>query len=129
MILGKLSMRRRLLIGSLAAMVMLSGSVKAQEQQPPHLDGADLFIDVDQYVGKPVVLTNCEIYGAGNNGAILNCHSTYFKVTTDGIDRESFRFFLKNCTNLGGCKMPFLVTPTGEKSGVGPSLKDVKIAR
>jgi hypothetical protein len=80
--------------------------------------GADLFIDLDQYVGKPVIVTDCEIYGTSNSGAILNCHSTYFYVTTDGIDRESFRFFLKNCTGLGlepQCKMAFLVTPTGQK--------------
>jgi hypothetical protein len=103
----------------------------ASTQQPKHIDGADLFIDLDQYAGKPVVLTDCTIYGAGNDGAILNCHSTYFKVTTDGIDRESFRFFLKNCTGLSEaqCQMPFLVTPTGKKSLIGPSLKDVKIAR
>ena len=34
------------------------------------LTGADLFVDLEQYVGKQVLLTNVEVYGAGNSGAI-----------------------------------------------------------
>jgi len=105
------------------------GSVLAQT--PRRINGADLFINLEQYVGKQVIVTDCGVFMSGNYGAGLNCDSGEFKLDTDGIDRESFRFFLTECGSLGEprCKMPLLVTPTGQKLMNMPVLKDVKIAR
>jgi hypothetical protein len=96
---------------------------------PPRIAGADLFIDLAQYIGRPVILTDGTVLGANNSGASLNARGTYFKITVKGNDRESFRFFLRNCStgHQDNCKIPLLVTPTGEKSGNWPSLKDVKM--
>jgi hypothetical protein len=100
-------------------------------QTPTRINGADLFIHLEQYVGKQVIVTDCGVFMSGNYGAGLNCDSGEFKLDTDGIDRESFRFFLTECGSLGEprCKMPLLVTPTGQKLMNMPVLKDVKIAR
>ena len=100
-------------------------------QTPIRINGADLFINLEQYVGKQVIVTDCGVFMSGNYGAGLNCDSGEFKLDTDGIDRESFRFFLTECGSLGEprCKMPLLVTPTGQKLMNMPVLKDVKIAR
>ena len=96
---------------------------------PPRIAGADLYIDLGQYIGRTVILTDGTVQGASNYGALISAHGVSFKITTVGIDRESFRFFLKNCTGFSqeNCKIPLLVTPTGEKSGALPQLKDVKM--
>ena len=55
-----------------------------------------------------------------------------FSISVEGIDRESFRFFLSNCSGIvanSHCKMPLLVTPTGQKLGGNPVVKDVKIVQ
>ena len=100
-------------------------------QTPTRINGADLFINLEQYVGKQVIVTDCLVFMSGNFGAGLNCDSGEFKLDTDGIDRESFHFFLTVCGSLGEprCKMPLLVTPTGQKLMNMPVLKNVKIAR
>lgn len=92
---------KRMLIGLVAASVILGGPAEAQEfaQAPadiPHLVGADLFIDFAQYFGKQVVITDGEVFGATNDGAILRAGGVYFDIGTKGIDRETFRYFLKN---------------------------------
>jgi hypothetical protein len=98
-------------------------------QSPPRIAGADLYIDVAQYIGRPVILTDGEVQGANNYGALIKAGATTFKIATDGIDRESYRFFLKNCSGFRGeqCRTPLLVTPTGEKSGQLPVVRDVKM--
>jgi tetratricopeptide (TPR) repeat protein len=95
---------------------------------PPRIAGADLYIDLAQYSGRPVILTDGTVQGANNYGALIAAHGVSFN-TTGGIDRESFRFFLKNCTGFAqdNCKIPILVTPTGEKPSGLPQLKDVKM--
>jgi hypothetical protein len=102
----------------------------AQEKQ---MTGADLFIDLAQYAGKQVLVADCYFSNAENTGGFLHCKNVTFRVIADGIDPESFRYFLKNCTRLletkTQCTMPFLVTPTGQKVVNLPVLKDVKIAR
>ena len=57
-----------------------------------------------------------------------------FIISTEGIDRESFRFFLTNQTGITNqrCAMPLWVTPSGEMrelTGPTPVLKNVQIAR
>jgi tetratricopeptide (TPR) repeat protein len=98
-------------------------------EPPPRIAGADLFIDLAQYIGRPVILTDGTVFGANNSNAAVRTRGPTFQITVEGIDRESFRFFLKNCSagNQDNCKMPLLVTPTGEKSGAWPSLKNVKM--
>jgi hypothetical protein len=132
-----MSMKRKL-IGLLAWTVMF-GSLQAQEfpQAPtdlPHLMGADLFIDLAQYEGKQVVIIDGYVFGANNDGAFLRAGAVSFRVRTDGIDRETFRFFLKNCHGLGetpGCKVLLLATPTGKATSVSnsPELTGIKIVR
>jgi hypothetical protein len=116
--------------GVVVAITFASGVMLsiAQEKQ---LSGADLFIELDQYVDKPVIVTDCEIGIADNYGPSLNCNNKHFILSTDGIDSESFQFFLKNCTGFAQpqCKLPLLVTPTGQKRGNYPVLKSVRIAR
>jgi tetratricopeptide (TPR) repeat protein len=98
-------------------------------QNPPRIAGADLYIDLTQYIGRPVILTDGEVQGANNYGALIKAGATSFKIAIDGIDRESFRFFLKSCSGFRGeqCRTPLLVTPTGEKSGHLPVVRDVKM--
>jgi hypothetical protein len=109
--------------------------VQAQEfpeapSDVPHLVGADLFIDLAQYVDKQVVITDAEVYGAGNHGALLDAGRVTFKITTEGIDRETFRYFLKNCDGTGEkCKVRLLVTPTGKVTMHWPELVGVKIVK
>jgi hypothetical protein len=117
-----------LVIACLAYAGVATSSI-AQEKQMP---GAHLFIDLAQYIGKQILVTDCYFSNAENTGGFLHCKSVTFRVIADGIDPESFRYFLKNCTRLletkTQCTMPFLVTPTGQKVVNLPVLKDVKIA-
>jgi hypothetical protein len=120
----------RLMIGLLAGIVILGGPVQAQEFAPapsnvPHLVGADLFIDLEQYVGKQVVITDARVYAASNSGAYVEAGTVHFKISTKGIDRETFRYFLKNCGKF--CKVRLLATPTGNVGPDDPELVDVKI--
>src|SRR5262249_52048930 len=98
-------------------------------QNPPRIAGADLYIDLAQYIGRPVILSDGEVQFANNYGALIKAGATSFKIATEGIDRESYRFFLKNCSGFKGeqCRTPLLVTPTGEKSGQMPVVRDVKM--
>jgi len=105
-------------------------------EPPPRIVGADLFIDLALYVQRPVVLTDGRVIGASNQSAQIAQIKTggvTFWMSGEGIDRESFRFFLHNCSGFGmdsRCKIPLLVTPTGEKGFLGyPIVKDVKMVQ
>ena len=87
-------------------------------------------VDLDRYIDKQVIVSGCVIYLASNDGASMMCGGVTFKIIVDGIDRETFRYFLKNCSGLGeqpNCRMPVFATPIGKKWGSSPLLKDVKI--
>ena len=93
----------------------------------PHLVGADLFIDLAKYAGQQVVITDARVYGASNGGALMDAGRVTFKILPQGIDRETFRYFLKNCTET--CNVHLLATPTGNKRMDWPELVDVKIVK
>jgi hypothetical protein len=81
------------------------------------------------------VLTDCGVFDASNSGALINASGVTFWMSVEGINRDSFRYFLKNCSGTGGvltnspCKMPLLVTLTGEQRGGNPVVKNVKIVQ
>ena len=106
--------------------------VAAPSGAPRRIVGADLFIDIDLYWHRPVVLTDGRVFGATNQYALITTGGATFSISVEGIDRESFRFFLSNCSGIvanSHCKMPLLVTPTGQKLGGNPVVKDVKIVQ
>jgi hypothetical protein len=121
----------------LAGAVTLSGLAHAQDfpQAPtdlPHLIGADLFIDLARYAGKQVVITDGYVHGVDNNGALLKAGAVTFRVQTEGIDRETFRYLLKNCdgsAEMPECRVRLLVTPTGKSTLNWPNLAGVQIVR
>ncbi len=128
---------KRLLIGLLSGMVMLGGSLLAEElpqaeKEVPRLTGADVLVDLAQHAGKQVVIIDGRVWGADNHGAYLEAGGATFRVRTEGIDRETFRYILKNCHEIvenPGCKVHLLAMPTGETTFSGPELTGVKIVR
>ena len=121
---------------AVAALWIAMATVPTSAQEPKRLIGADLFIDLQEYVGKQVILIDGEVFGADDKGALIKAGGVTFNLSVEDIDRESFRFFLTNCTDLPQprpkgaprCDVPLLVTPTGKYS-IGAVLKSVKIAR
>jgi TPR repeat protein len=119
-----------------AAAPCAEATVPTSAQEPKRFIGADLFIDLQEYVCKQVILTDGEVFGAHDKGGLIKAGGITFSMSVEDIDRESFRFFLTNCTGLPQprpkgaprCDVPLFVTPTGKYS-VGPVLKSVKIAR
>jgi hypothetical protein len=103
------------------------------DQKPARINGTALFFDRKRYQGKQVVLTDGGVFEASNTGALINANGVIFWMSVEGIDRESLRYFQKNCSGIGGvltkspCKMPLLVTLTGEQKGRNPAVKNVKI--
>jgi hypothetical protein len=96
---------------------------------PYAISGANLMIDLDKWAGKEVYLTNVSVWYADNNGATLNASGVRFKITTRGIDKETFRTLLRDCH--GHCdNMNLTVTPTGQKVASNwPELINVRIGR
>ena len=106
----------------------------SEPQLPARLRGADLFVDLDKYVGKEVLLADGEAIGADNDGFLIRAGAVTFKVSTEGIDRETFRFILTNCASFvvgegKKCASSMYVTPTGEHYMSWPILKNVRLAR
>jgi hypothetical protein len=83
---------------------------------------------LDQLVGKEVILTDANVGGAGNDGASVRAGGAAFRISSQGIDRETFRYLLENChmvTEPPECQgLQLLVTLSGEKSPSGPSHPD-----
>ena len=102
---------------------------------PAHaLTGNDLLADLDQLIGKEVLLTDANVGGAGNDGASVRAGGAAFKISDQGIDRETFRYLLENCylvTEPPECQgLRLLVTLSGQKSPSGrPILINVKRAQ
>jgi hypothetical protein len=116
-----------------AASLMIAGLPAgfAAAQQQPTLTGADLFVDLDRYIGKEVILTGGEVFDADNDGAFLRSGGATFRIIAENIDRETFRVFLKSCASIvpaDPCKRRFLVTPNGQKLMNWPILTAVRIA-
>ena len=110
----------------------LLGLLSAQASAQERVKGADLFIDMQQYIGKQVILTNGNVFAAGTEYAYVRAGGVSFYMSVDGIDKESFRYFLSNCSGIGTgakCTMPLLVSLTGEKRNGDPVIKSVKIAK
>jgi hypothetical protein len=99
--------------------------------QQPAMAGADLFIDISKYAGRQVILTDGEVYGATNDGALVRAGGATFWISPESIDPETFRVFLKSCSGIGSddpCKRRLVVTPTGQKRMNWPILTGVKFA-
>jgi len=58
----------------LCAIMLSALSTSSFGQQPTRLTGADLLVDLDQYVGKQVIVSDCEIFGADNSNSISGLH-------------------------------------------------------
>jgi hypothetical protein len=101
----------------LAVMAVALGSSVCVAEETKSLNGVDLFVDLKDHVGKEVLLTDGVVYAAdsrsisikaGPNGAVS------FYADTNGVDRESLRFFLSNCTAFrvrssdAGCRCSLL---------------------
>jgi tetratricopeptide (TPR) repeat protein len=84
----------------------------------PRLSGADLLVDLNKYVGRPVVLLDGNVFGANNSFALVRSGGATFSINTEGIEPETFRFILGNCSGLQSakCKMNLEITPTGGRS-------------
>ena len=115
----------------ITALITASVGVSAALAQPA-VTGADLLVDLEQFIGKEVILIDAEVFSADNRGALAKSGGATFRISAEGIDRETFREFLKNCSGLGlsaECKRRLLVTPNGEKARDLPILINVKIVR
>jgi hypothetical protein len=109
------------------ALALFAASAQAQEA-PPRVDGADLLVDLAKHAGHQVIVENVNVFGATNDGALGKAGGVTLKITTTGIDPETFRYMLKNCASSYGCNVRLLLaTPTGDKPAGWPSLADVKI--
>lgn len=121
--------RRTTKIGALAwFLCVLAGATNAQSR----LDGANLLVDIRDHIGKEVILTGGKVFGADNSGALVRSGGATFKLSTEEIDKETFRFFLKNCSGItmgdgGPCTVSLRVTPTGKQILNNPILKAVKL--
>ena len=124
------------------AVLCFMATAVASAQEPNRLSGADLFVDLEQYVGRQVILVDAGVAGATNSGAFVRAGPVMFYVNGKDIDQEAFQFFLSNCASrsisawpYGGlivkdiCKMPLSVTPTAKKTDSSfPVLKSVGLA-
>jgi hypothetical protein len=89
------------------------------------IEGVDLFIDMEKYIGRQVLLTDGHVFGADSESILVHAgmgDPVLFVLSVNDIDRETFRYLLKNCARLGTgpeCHVPLLVTPTGQKTRAG----------
>jgi hypothetical protein len=120
-------------------MIVVSTVDSSSAGDAPKVDGADLYVDLAQYVGKEVLLIDGEVSMTDTMGATLRSGGVVFKIVTDGIDRETFRYILKHCSSIelmkrSACQIPLYVTPTGQVEdhwawGKVPVLRDVRMAK
>lgn len=121
-----------LLLSMIAAWHMMPPPALAQEPIP-RVKAVDLFVDLDKYVGKQVALIDGTVNTMSTSFGAIVSGGVRFYLSLEDIDRESLRFLLSNCTGISRtevCKIPLLVTPTGQRSGSdSPIVKSVKIIR
>ena len=58
---------------------------------------SDLFVDLDQYVGRSVVVESEHVYGADNEGALATSGGVTFLISSEGIAEETMKLFLRHC--------------------------------
>lgn len=127
---------KRTFIGLLTAMALFGAEARAQEftEAPadiPRLVGPDVFIDAAKYQDKQIVITDGYIFAASSDLVMLKTGGVTFYVSTDDMDRESLRHFLKNCHSIGrnpGCTVHLLATPVKKILG-NPGLAGAKISK
>ena len=126
---------------AIAALWFMATAV-ASAQEPKRLNGADLFVDLEQYVGRQVILVDAGVAGATNSGAFVRAGPVMFYVNGTDIDQEAFQFFLSNCAGRSVsawpyagliikdiCKVPLSVIPTARKTDSSfPVLRSVGLA-
>jgi hypothetical protein len=108
---------------------MPTQEIKARPQAYA-VSGNNLLVDLDNWAGKEVYLTNVRIFATDNNGALGTTSGVTFKITTRGIDKETFRRLLKNCHGIMNPEcdgLSLTATPTGEKQVGWPVLINVRI--
>jgi hypothetical protein len=115
----------------LAAFALGTAATCAAEE-PKQVSGVDLFVDFKDYIGKEVILTDGIVSAADSSFMYIKAgkRAVTFFVRTQGLDRESLRFFLSNCSDYlpkPQCHMPLLVTPTDESVFSEPTLRNVKM--
>lgn len=97
------------------------------------LDGASLFVEFSDHTGKEILLTGGRVFGANNDGALVRAAGATFRLSADGMDRETHRYFLRHCSGIiagQDCAFPLIVTPTGDRGPFNqPVLRAAKIAR
>jgi hypothetical protein len=92
------------------------------------ITGADLLVDLDKYVGQSVRLNDGHVSMAQNDGAVVKSRGATFRISSQGIDRETFRYILSNCSGImtgPACNLSLIVTPTTGKYVDWPILINV----
>ena len=80
------------LTGLIAVFTLVSAAPRpAIAADVPRLAASDLFVDLDKYVGKPVVLESMHVFGANNDGALAASGGVTFSLSSQGMDRETLR--------------------------------------
>ncbi len=111
----------------------LSAVTSDTAEIPKQITGAELLLHRKQYRGKQVVLTDAGVINAGGTGAEIYSSGATFWMSVEGGDRDSLRYFRMNCSGLAGaliksgCRIPLLVTLTGEQVRGNQVVKNVKI--
>src|SRR5690348_9071729 len=86
---GQVTIMRALVI-ALALAALVPRAATAQDFAPappgvPQIEGADLFIDYEQYVGKPVVLVNGVVHSPADDSVLVQADHVTFWVPAEGI--------------------------------------------
>jgi hypothetical protein len=106
-----------------------------RESPESHPIGGLVLVDLDTFIGKEVILTDARIFAANNEGALVKSGGVAFSISSEGIDRETFRLFLKSCwenpEREPECKgRRLLVTPNGKRVARSiPILINVKLVQ
>jgi hypothetical protein len=88
---------------------------------------APVFFDLDKSVGRSIRLNDAKVFGASQNGAIVESRGVTFKLIPKGIDKETFRYILQNCSG-GVCYLSLVVTLTGTREFGRPVLINASLA-
>jgi hypothetical protein len=78
-------------VGLVLGTALVGSLAQGQEFAPaptdvPHLIEADLFIDLAEYAGKQMVVTDARVHGASNSGALMEAGPRDFRNSSSGID-------------------------------------------
>jgi hypothetical protein len=88
--------------------------------EPNTVNGPDLLIDLDRWTGTEVQMRDIAISHADNSGAIVKSNGVRIKISTQGIDKDTFRKILTDCNawiTSSKCQhLNIVAVPTGEKT-------------